>query len=138
MDRNTTRLVDRLAPHEPSYKSRGEAQIGRLLDRYGLPFFYEQQTMVLDRGRYRIWRPDFTLPYLNGQVLEYAGMPDVPAYMAGIRHKQRTYALNEIPALFVFPGDLQGPGWPDTIIGRIYDTHVASSPSRMLRGAEDD
>jgi hypothetical protein len=30
------RLEDQLGPHEPPYKSRGEAQVGRLLDRYGI------------------------------------------------------------------------------------------------------
>jgi len=79
--RKAPRLEDRLGPLEPPYKSRGEAQVGRLLDRYGIPFFYEQPTLVLDRGRHRLWRPDFTLPDYNGLVVEYAGMPDVPDYM---------------------------------------------------------
>lgn len=51
------RLEDRLGSNEPPYKSRGEAQVGRLLDRYGLPFFYEQPTLIYDRGRHRIWHP---------------------------------------------------------------------------------
>ena len=46
-----SRLEDRLDPLEPPYKSRGEAQVGRLLDRYGIPFVYEQPTIVYDRGR---------------------------------------------------------------------------------------
>jgi hypothetical protein len=113
-------LEDRLSPLEPPYKSRGEAQVGRLLDRYGIPFFYEQPTVVLDRGRHRIWRPDFTLPDYNGAVVEYAGMPDVPGYVDGIRHKRRTYQVNEIPALFVYPRDLTGPEWPERLIERVY------------------
>ena len=60
------RLEDRLDPLEPPYRSRGEAQIGRLLDRFGIPFFYEQPTLICDRGRHRVWRPDFTLPTYNG------------------------------------------------------------------------
>ena len=113
------RLEDRLGPLEPPYKSRGEAQIGRLLDRYGLPFFYEQPTLVYDRGRHRRWHPDFTLPEYNGLIVEYAGMPDVPDYAAGIRHKKEAYRANGIPALFVYPDDLTGPGWPEQVRERI-------------------
>ena len=40
--RGAPRLEDVLGPNEPQYKSRGEAQVGRLLDRYDIPFLYEQ------------------------------------------------------------------------------------------------
>ncbi len=120
MNVNASRLEDRLGPLEPPYRSRGEAQVGRLLDRYGVPFFYEQPTVILDRGRHRIWRPDFSLPNRNGTIVEYAGMPDVPEYMQGVRHKQRTYEANGIPAMFVYPNDLTGPDWPGRLMERIY------------------
>ncbi len=113
------RLEDRLGPDEPPYRSRGEAQIGRLLDRYGIPFFYEQPTVVRDRGRDRIWHPDFTLPRYDGLIVEYAGMPDRPGYMTGVRHKRRVYAANAIPAVFLYPKDLQGRQWPRDVLYRI-------------------
>ena len=78
MQTDTSRLEDRLGPLEPPYKSRGEAQIGRLLDRYGVPFFYEQPTLVYDTGRHHIWRPDFTLPTYGGLIVECAGVPSAP------------------------------------------------------------
>jgi hypothetical protein len=115
----SARLEDRLGPREPPYRSRGEAQVGRLLDRYGIPFAYEQPTLVHDRGRHTIWHPDFTLPSYNDLILEYAGMMDVPHYAAGIRHKQRAYAANGLPALFVYPADLQGPRWSERVAYRI-------------------
>jgi hypothetical protein len=62
----SARLEDRLHPLEPPYRSRGEAQVGRLLDREQIPFLYEQPTLIYDRGRHRIWRPDFTLPTYGG------------------------------------------------------------------------
>jgi hypothetical protein len=105
-------LEDQLSKLEPPYKSRGEAQIGRLLDRYGIPFFHEQPLIVYDRGRHRIWHPDFTLPSYSGLIVEYAGMPDKPEYMAGIRYKQKVYGDNQISAMFVSPDDLTGPDWP--------------------------
>ena len=120
MKRNAERLEDRLGENEPPYKSRGEAQVGRLLDRSEIPFFYEQPTRIHDRGRYRIWRPDFTLPAHGGLIIEYAGMPDVPDYAAGIRHKQRAYRANHLPALFIYPQDITGPNWPQRVIGRIH------------------
>jgi hypothetical protein len=114
-----SRLEDQLGPLEPPYRSRGEAQVGRLLDRYGIPFFYEQPTIVLASGRYRRWHPDFTLSAYGDLVLEYAGMPDRPEYLAGLRYKQRVYAANDLPALFIYPNDLTGPRWPRYLAARI-------------------
>jgi hypothetical protein len=113
------RLEDRLAADEPPYKSRGEAQVGRLLDRYGIPFFYESPLPLRDRGRNRIWRPDFTLPSYGGLIVEYAGMPDLPEYMAGILHKRQAYRRNQVPALFLYPQDLRARNWPAQLIGKI-------------------
>ena len=120
MRADASRLEDRLGPLEPPYRSRGEAQVGRLLDRYGLPFYYELPTVVYDRGKHRTWHPDFTLPEQGSLVIEYAGMPDVPEYMAGIRHKERVYRANGIAAVFLYPKDLAGPEWPGRIIERLY------------------
>lgn len=58
------------------YRSFGENQIGRLLNRYDIPALYEYPTRVFDRGKERTWHPDFTLP-MAGLIIEYAGMPDV-------------------------------------------------------------
>ena len=126
MNVNASRIEDRLGDLEPPYRSRGEAQVGRLLDRYGIPFFYEQPLLVLDRGRHRIWYPDFALPGYDGLIMEYAGMPDRPDYMAGIRHKKQVYTANQIPAVFVYPDDLKGPRWPDEVIARIEARYAAA------------
>ena len=114
-------LERRLVALEPPYRSRGETQVGRLLDRYGIPFFYEQPLVVYDRGRYRLWLPDFTLPEQDGLVVEYAGMPDRPDYAAGVLHKQRAYEANEVPAMFVYPDELRGGDWPERLLRRIVD-----------------
>ena len=120
MDRSpNARLEDRLGADEPPYRSRGEAQVGRLLDRYGISFFYEMPTVIYDRGRFRVWRPDFTLPTYGSLIVEYAGMPDRPAYMDGVRHKQKAYRANTMPALFLYPTDLQGKSWPRQVAQRI-------------------
>ena len=116
------RLEDRLGPDEAAYRSRGEAQVGRLLARYGIPFFYEMPTVIYDRGRFRVWHPDFTLPTYGNLIVEYAGMPDRPAYMDGVRHKQQAYRVNRIPAMFLYPEDLQGRSWPERLREKIAQT----------------
>lgn len=134
----TARLEDRLGPHEPPYRSRGEAQVGRLLDWYGIPFVHEGPTPIYDRRRQRTWHPDFQLPAYGGLILEYAGMMDVPDYAAGIRHKRRAYARNGIRALFVYPRDLRGPSWPERLVERIrrastHDSTHHSGPTYGFR-----
>ncbi|MBL1217337.1 MAG: hypothetical protein D8M59_07555 [Planctomycetes bacterium] len=113
------RLEDRLGPDEPPYRSRGEAQIGRLLDRYSIPFYHEQPRILLVNGTYRCWKPDFTLPEYNSMVIEYAGMPDVPDYMRSIRIKESAYRDNGIPALFLYPDDLTGRDWEGRVMERV-------------------
>lgn len=112
-------LERRVESLEPPYRSRGEARVGHVLDRYGIPFFYEQPTLIYDRGRYRVWRPDFTLPQYNGLIIEYAGMMDVPDYARGIAYKQQAYAANAIPVLLLLPQDLTKSGWAQDLVTRI-------------------
>ena len=132
MEIDAARLEDRLGPNEPPYKSRGEAQVGRLLDRYGIPFFYESPLVLYDRGRYRTWHPDFTLPTYGNLIVEYAGMPDRPDYMAGIRHKQAAYHSNGVPAVFVYPRDLTGRTWPQMTVARITEPYRRSFSYRSV------
>lgn len=61
------------------------------------------------------------MPTYNGLIIEYAGMPDLPDYAAGIRHKRRAYRANGIPAMFVYPQDLAGREWPDRLVESIYE-----------------
>lgn len=130
MRRDAPRLEDRLGPREPPYRSRGEAQLGRMLDHYGIPFVHEKLTPVYDRGRWRLWRPDFTLPSYGNLIVEYAGMPDRPDYMRGIAHKRRAYEQNNCPALFLYPADLTGPRWPEHVARRLEWAYTAAQPGR--------
>ena len=113
------RLEDRLGWAEPAYRSRGEAQVGRVLDRYGIPALYEQATPIYVRGRWRTWRPDFTLPSYDHLIVEYAGMPDRSDYVAGLRVKRDAYVQNGRPAVFIYPHDLRGPAWPLRMVAKI-------------------
>lgn len=96
--------------------------VGRVLDQYSIPFYYEQPTLIFDRGRHRIWRPDFSLPTHNGLIVECAGMMDIPDYADGIRHKRQAYEANGIPALFIYPEDLMERDWPERLVESIHET----------------
>ena len=119
MQVDAPRLEDRLGPHEPPYRSRGEAQVGRLLDRYGIPFFYEKPLVTVHENGRKTWYPDFTLPTYGNLVVEYAGMPDRPEYMARLQRKEAAYAASRVPSLFLYPTDLTGRDWPARVISRI-------------------
>ena len=55
------KLEDMLTELDPPYESKEELKIGRMLDQYGIPFFYEQATIIYDQGKNEIWKPAFTL-----------------------------------------------------------------------------
>jgi len=118
-----TYLDDQLEELEPPYESPAHRQIGRALDQYGIPFFYRQPTLVYDDESHHIWHPDFTLPRYNGLVVEYAcaGQPHRDAYL---QHQRDIYALNQIPAVLVYPGDMVTPGWQERLVERVAQTRV--------------
>ena len=99
---------------QPQYESAGQAKIGRMLDQYGIPFFYKQATLICDNGRRKIWRPDFTLPTYNNVVIDYS--PN-NGHTADARSKSDVYRQNSIAALFLEQSDLAGPDWQQ----RLYD-----------------
>ncbi|MEM1355003.1 MAG: hypothetical protein AAGH88_08980 [Planctomycetota bacterium] len=125
--RQTVRLEDVLADHEPWYRSRGEAKIGRLLDRYGIPFAYEQP-LNLDGGeRSKRYLPDFTLlPYDDGskpepatRVIEYLGMLDRTDYRRSTIRKMRDYAAHGVHALYIRPHELRDHDWSTRLVDRV-------------------
>ena len=106
--------------YDGGFRSRGENRLAAAMDHYAIRYVYEQPTPIIDhRGRQRVWHPDFTLPDYGELIVEYAGMPDRPDYMAGVRCKQRAYEANGRPALFLYPRELHEPGWPERICRRI-------------------
>ena len=119
-------LDDELTGQEPAYQSSAHAEIGRMLDRYGIPFVYRQPTPVLDGAGHRIAQPDFTLPDYGGVVIVYAG-PSVQARDAfEPKHAQDTYHRNGIPAIRMYPGDLDSPTWDRQLHRRILEAYEQS------------
>ena len=89
------------------------------MERYGIPFLYEAPLVVYDRGRYRVWHPDFTVPGNERIIVEYAGMPDVPEYRVSLAYKRNVYQANGVKAMFIYPSDLRGAYWTDRVADRI-------------------
>ena len=106
-----------LAPQSTAFRSWGEAQIGRMLDCHGIRYLHEHPLAVIDRGRPRIWYPDFQLPGY-GIIMEYFGRVHDPSYAEGMIRKKRVYQENGVSALTYTPDIFHG-NWPDRILGDI-------------------
>lgn len=99
------------------FKSKGEEQIARLFDRSSIAYRYEQPTAVVDRGKTRIWYPDFYLPEY-GMIVEYFGINGNKAYDDQTRHKVEVYNANGLEGIFLTEASFKGD-WPTHIIGQI-------------------
>lgn len=101
----------------PSYKSWGERQIARLLDRHGIRYRYEYPIAVVDRGKVRLIYPDFVLPEL-GLIIEYFGVNGNTDYDDQARRKMQLYKQAGIEGLFLTRDSLRGD-WPGRIMSQI-------------------
>jgi hypothetical protein len=118
---------------DKQFRSWGEAQIGRMLGRYTIPYLYEHPVAVVDDGKTRIWYPDFQLRGY-GILIEYCGLPHDPHYAEGIARKETVYRDNGLTALMLTP-DLFRGDWPARVLGQI-ETVLAERFS-MLRSARE-
>lgn len=109
----------RICGSRATFRSEGETQIGRCLERHGIDYFYEHPLAVYDRGKLRIWYPDFQIRPA-ALVIEYGGRLDDPCYAEGWSHKHAVYAANGIDALMLTPRDLTGD-WPRQLLDGIED-----------------
>ena len=103
----------------PPYKSWGEEQIARLLDRNRIAYQYEYPVAVVDQGKTRIYYPDLRLPEY-GLIIEYFGVNGNPDYDERRRHKTEVYKKAGIEGLFLTRDSLRGD-WPDRTVGQIED-----------------
>lgn len=99
------------------YKSWGEEQIARLLERNKIAYQYERPLAVMDNGKTRIWYPDFQLPGY-GMIIEYFGVNGKRDYDEQARHKMEIYRQNGIEGLFLNESCFRGD-WPGRIMGQI-------------------
>lgn len=99
------------------FKSEGEVQLARLLDRNNIAYRYEHPVAVVDRGMTRLWYPDFSLPQY-GMIIEYFGVNGNADYERQADHKMKVYRQNGIEGLFLTEASFNGD-WPGYIIGQI-------------------
>ena len=118
---------------QPQYESDGQAKIGRMLDQYGIAFFYKQATLICDNGRRTILRPDFTLPTYNNAVIEYSPNDHCTA---GAGSKSDVYRQNNVAALFLDRSDLAKPDWQQRLYDRLEEMYHQPFAQRDSRNAQ--
>lgn len=100
---------------DPPYETTDELKVGRMLDQYGIPFFYKQPTIIYNDGRNEVWKPSFTMFSYGGAVIDYvAGGEEIQ-----IPTKEQLYRYNQIPAVVVGPKDLGRPDWEASLYERL-------------------
>lgn len=115
-------LEDYMGKRQPPYASAGQAQIGQMLDTYGIPFFYRQPTLICCDGRRRIWHPDFTLPTYDNMVVQYdRGQTTTPGPWPS--RESDIYKHNGMAALILAPSDLTGSHWPQRLYDRLEELY---------------
>jgi hypothetical protein len=120
---------------EGSYKSKAEVQIARLLQRNNIAYRYEYPLAVVDRGKTKIWYPDFRLPEYD-LIIEYFGVNGDAGYEERTRHKTHVYRDNGIEGLFLTEKSFKGD-WPTKILSQIEDIlkqRIAKFRSRQNGG----
>ena len=114
-----------LSELDPPYESIEELKIGRLLDQYGIPFFYKQATIVYDQAKNRISKPSFTLLSYGGTVTDYVAAPDEQQVL----RKEQLYRYNQIPAIVIGPPGLDKPNWDKDLYEKLERmSHQTSDP----------
>ena len=118
---------------QPQYESDSQAEIGRMLDQYGIAFFYKQATLICDNSQRTIWRPDFTLPTYNNAVIEYSPN-DHRTDSAG--SKSDLYRQNNVAALFLDRSDLAKPDWQRRLYDKLEEMYRQPFAQRESRNAQ--
>ena len=110
-------LLDKL---DPPYESREELKIGRMLDKYGIPFFYKQATVIYNNGKNEIWKPIFTLPQQGCYVIDYIARTNGQNSEDNIIQKRKDiYDYNQIPAAVLGPKDLEKPNFRNDLYQKL-------------------
>ncbi len=113
------KLEDMISALDPPYESKEELKIGQMLDRYGLPFFYRQPTIIFVQGKNKIWRPTFTLPTYDSLVIDYIARPEGQDSQPPIQQTKQVYEQNQIPAILLSQPNLNYPNWQPTLYDKL-------------------
>lgn len=111
-------LTDLVTDLDPPYESLEELRIGRVLDRYGIPFFYRQPTIIYNEGKNEVWKPSITMYSYGGAVIDY--LTDHNDNHGGhLLTKDRIYKYNQVPAVLLGPKDLEKPKWDEGLYEKL-------------------
>jgi hypothetical protein len=108
------------------YKSKEDKSIAQMLNRYNIPFFYKQPTLVIENGKRMIEYSDFFLPTYNGLAIDYI----IESNSAIYRRKKNVYQDNQIPAVLVGKKDLNKPNWQQQLYSKLQNTYRIRSSYR--------
>ena len=100
-----------------SFKSKGEREIAGFLEKQQIAYQYEYPLAIVDRGKTKIWYPDFRLPEY-GMIIEYFGVNGNSSYNDQVAHKIRAYKEAGIEGIFLVDSTMKGE-WQGMIIERI-------------------
>ena len=110
MKNQNEELEELLTELDPPYETKDELKVGRTLDQYGIPFFYQQPTIIYNEGENEIWKPSFTLYSYSGAVVDYVtDSGENP--QERVLSRDRIYRYNQIPAVVLGPRDIEKPEW---------------------------
>jgi len=113
-------LTDLLEELDPPYESKEELQVGRILDQYGIPFFYKQATVIYHDGKNQIWKPTFTMPQQGCYVIDYLAQANNQNSKDDIIQKRKSiYDYNRIPATVLGPKDLDKPNFRNNLYQKL-------------------
>ena len=112
-------LEHMLTELDPPYESKEELAIGRMLDQYGIPFFYQQPTIIYAQGKNDLWHPTFTLSRYGGLVIDYIAGPLGQDQRASILKRQEVYDYNQIPSVVLGPKYLDKAIWRELLYKKL-------------------
>jgi hypothetical protein len=114
--KNPNELENLLGELDPPYETKDELKVGRMLDRYGIPFFYRQATIIYNEGTNEIWKPSFTMYSYGGAVIDYiAGEHQQEQRLS----RDKIYRYNQIPAVVLGPKELEKPNWDEDLYAKL-------------------
>ena len=111
-------LEDLLTELDPPYETKDELKVGRMLDQYGIPFFYQQPTIIYNEGTNEIWKPSFTLYSYGGAVVDYVADSSENA-QERVPNRDKIYRYTQIPAVVLGPKDLDEPKWDEDLYTKL-------------------
>ena len=119
---DSSSIDQRLEPQN-DYKSKAEIKVVNILKRNYDSVEYEKPLFLTDRGSQRIWYPDFTISttFIDGLVVEYAGLMECEDYAKGIRHKANAFSKNGLQAIFLYPEEVFGKTPEQTVVDKIME-----------------